>query len=241
MAHDDLFKRPPVGDPVFRFDGAVADVFDDMIRRSIPGYEALVRLIAVAARRYARDDTVIYDLGCSLGTLTLAMRRAVQKRVAIVAIDESPAMIQRCERLIERDNSPVPVHVVCGDIAQHPIEHASLVVMNFTLQFMPTERRLELLRSIRSGLVPGGVLVLSEKLAFDTESRARLLQELHDDFRRANGYTDLEISRKRDALEQVLRCDTEEVQRRRLADAGFGQVEPWFRGLNFASWLAFAE
>src|SRR5690606_25585618 len=113
-----LFKRPPAGDSVFRFDGAVADVFDDMIRRSIPGYDALVRLLAVAARRYGRDGTAIYDLGCSLGTVTLAMRRAVGPRVTLVAVDQSSAMIERCRRAVERDNSPVPVRVVCGDAAE---------------------------------------------------------------------------------------------------------------------------
>jgi tRNA (cmo5U34)-methyltransferase len=240
MAHDDIFRelREP-GEP-FRFDARVADVFDDMIHRSLPGYAALIDLLGVAARQFSRDGSTIYDLGCSLGTGTLAMRRALGARpVNIVAVDQSAAMVDRCRRMIARDASRAPVVVQCADAAQVPLDDASVVVMNFTLQFISHAARLGLVQRIFDSLGEGGVFVLSEKLHFDDAEQARLFEGLHDAFRRENGYSELEISQKRDALEHVLRCDTEEQHRARLAAAGFGRVELWFKAVNFASWLAF--
>ncbi len=238
MARDEIFRRPRPTEP-FRFDGDVADVFDDMLRRSIPGYDALAQLVGVAARRYCQDGTRAFDLGCSLGTATLAIRHGVRGRsVHITAIDQSQAMVDRCRTIVERDGGAALVEVLCDDASSVAIEGASLVVMNFTLQFIDPAARSPLLRRIYDGLIPGGALVLSEKLSFAKPEEAELMEGLHDEFRRENGYSDLEISQKRNALENVLVCDSRETQEERLRAVGFEQAWRWYRCLNFASWLA---
>ncbi len=225
----------------FAFDEQVACVFPDMIRRSVPGYETFITLIGLLAERYAQPNSVCYDLGCSLGAATLAMRRRVAAQgVRIIGVDSSDAMAERCRHHLAADTSPVPAEIVCADIRAVAIENASVVVLGFTLQFIPPDERLPLLRRILSGLRPGGVLLLLEKVVFDPPDEQCFQEEMHLAFKRANGYSELEISQKRNALERVLVPETIEAHRRRLTEAGFSSVHEWMRCFNFAALAAFA-
>lgn len=237
--HDTLFSAPisHLGD--WTFDEQVTGVFPDMIQRSVPGYSSILSMIGMLAARFAEPGSVVYDLGCSLGAATLAMRRNIQHAdCKIIAIDNSPAMAARCQQLLDGFRSPIPVEVVQDDICRYPIENASLVVLNFTMQFLTPEQRLPLLQKIYQGLRPGGALVLSEKLSFDDASIGELLFNMHHDFKRANGYSELEISQKRSMLENVMRTDSLTVHKTRLQQAGFEHNELWFQCINFASLLA---
>jgi len=221
----------------FRFDEQVAAVFPDMIHRSVPGYATVVHLLGVLAARHARPGTCIYDLGCSLGAATLSMARMVEvPDVRFIAVDNSPAMIERAGELLSEVAGRV--ELVEADIAGLPLQPASVVVLNYTLQFIPPDARLALLKRIHEALVPGGVLLLSEKLAFEDATEAELMDAAHLGFKQAQGYSELEISQKRKALEQVLIPETLDTHHERLRQAGFDTVVPWFRCLNFASLLA---
>jgi len=224
----------------FAFDATVAKVFPDMIRRSVPGYETIISLTGLLAEQYARPDSNCYDLGCSLGAATLSMRRRVrQPGCRIIAVDNARAMVTRCRELVQQDTSPLEVEVRCADIREVPIEKASVVVLNFTLQFIEPAARADLLQKIHAGLRPGGALILSEKLTFADEAERRRMEELHVAFKRANGYSDLEISQKRSALENVLIPETLNDHRARLKQAGFTRVAVWFQCFNFSSLVAF--
>lgn len=210
-----------------------------MIARSVPGYELIVPMIGLLARRYAQPGTGIYDLGCSLGACTLAMTAAVQlEDVRFVAVDNAPAMIETCrERLLEASGRSVELR--CEDLRETPIEQASVVVMNFTLQFVEPSGRAPLLRRIAEGMAPGGVLLLAEKMRFDDPRSQRDQTDWHHDFKRAMGYSDLEIAAKRTALEKVLEPDTFEEHMDRLRAAGFDRVERWFQCFSFQALIAF--
>lgn len=227
----------------FAFDGAVARVFPDMIKRSVPGYAETVAMSGVIAGRYAQPDSNIYDLGCSLGAVTLAMRHGVAQHAEqlggcrIIGIDNSESMLERASHYIALDDSDIRVDLECDDICTYPLENASLTALNFVLQFIPLEQRLDLLTRIADATKPGGALILSEKLCFD-ETEQQLQTNLHHDFKRANGYSDLEISQKRAAIENVLIPETEEVHIQRLKDAGFSKVIRWYQCFNFVSFLA---
>lgn len=219
----------------FAFDEKVAGVFPDMIRRSVPGYDAVIPLLGVFAQRFVQANTTIYDLGCSLGAATLAVRRRItQPGCRIIAVDNAPAMIEQCQQHVTADSATTPVEVVCNDILDVDIEAASLVVMNFTLQFIPPEQRLPLLQKIHAGLCPGGALVITDKIVFADAAQQQAMDALHTEFKRANGYSDLEISQKRSALEKVLIADTLADHHQRLQQAGFAQVFTWFQCFNFA-------
>lgn len=236
---DTLFAQPRPHLVDFAFDEQVARVFPDMIRRSVPGYDTIIAMLGVFAHHYVQPHSRVYDLGCSQGAATLALRRHISAPdVKIVAVDNAPAMIERCQHNIAADLSPSEVELRCEDIQHTVIENASLVALNFTLQFLPPDQRAGMLARIANGLNPGGVLVLSEKICFDDESQQILFTDLHHDFKRLNGYSDLEISQKRQAIENVLIPDTLEQHKARLLANGFGTVHCWFQCFNFISLLA---
>jgi tRNA (cmo5U34)-methyltransferase len=224
----------------FRFDERVVDVFPDMIQRSVPGYATMISTIGILAARYAQADSHCYDLGCSLGAVSLSMRqRITQPNCDIIAIDNSIAMIERGQQLLASDqSSTIPVTMICADLHNVSIENASVVVLNFTLQFIAVDQRLDLIKRIYQGLKPGGILILSEKLAFDDSAKQTFHIEAHQHFKAANGYSALEISQKRSALEKVLLPETLSNHQQRLVLAGFDFSEPWFQCFNFISLVA---
>ncbi|MDD4915812.1 MAG: carboxy-S-adenosyl-L-methionine synthase CmoA [Methylococcales bacterium] len=238
LGKDSLYANPLGEIAAFNFDDKVAEVFPDMIRRSVPGYSAIISAIGLLAGRFASADSVCYDLGCSLGAATIAMRREISaKNCRIVAVDNSPAMVGRFRESL-RPDAGVAVDVQCADIRDVPILNASVVVLNFTLQFIPPADRAGLLANIYQGLLPGGILILSEKLAFDDARQQALQTDMHHLFKKAQGYSELEVSQKRAALENVLIPETFAVHRQRLTAVGFSSAEIWFQYFNFASIIA---
>ncbi len=236
---DSLYANPLGEISAFTFDEAVVNVFPDMIRRSVPGYAAIISAIGLLAGRFSQKNSICYDLGCSLGAATLAMREQITVEACkIIAVDNSEAMISRFKRNLEADPSKPAVEVVCADIRQIGIERASVVVLNFTLQFIPIEDRAHLLSKIYQGMQPGGVLILSEKLRFDDQRQQSLQTDMHEHFKKMQGYSDLEISQKRTALENVLLAEPFSLHQKRLLEAGFSSAEIWFQYFNFASMLA---
>ncbi|PHM27734.1 carboxy-S-adenosyl-L-methionine synthase CmoA [Xenorhabdus budapestensis] len=236
---DSLFSTPiaKLGD--WSFDERVAEVFPDMVKRSIPGYSNIISMIGMLASRFVTPGSQIYDLGCSLGAATLSIRRNINSDdCRIIAIDNSSAMIERCRRHIDAFKAKTPVEVIEQDILDTDIQNASMVVLNFTLQFLHPEDRQKILDKIYAGMKPGGVLVLSEKFNFEDQDIGKLLFNMHHDFKRANGYSELEISQKRSMLENVMRTDSIETHKSRLKKSGFQHAEVWFQCFNFGSLLA---
>ncbi len=232
----------------FAFDQNVADVFPDMIRRSVPGYETIISLLGVLSAQYVTANSNVYDIGCSLGASLLSVHSQVDvPSVNYIGIDNSPEMLSRCRQTVEKAIDPGQLTLVEQSAEKTEITNASMVVMNFTLQFMPPEVRLDMVRNIYQGLLPGGVFVLSEKLdrSVDRRDESRpgeyeqdTIEMLHHTFKSLNGYSDLEISQKRTALENVMLLDNQEKQIQRLTSVGFKQVLPWFQCFNFSSFIA---
>jgi tRNA (cmo5U34)-methyltransferase len=235
---DQLFANLVAEPSQFSFNEAVVDVFPDMIQRSVPGYGTVVRMTGVLTEQYAKEGTHVYDLGCSLGESIRAAELAIGDRACqLVGVDNSPAMIEKVRAEMPR-RSKIMWHL--SDITQMEFKTASVVIMNFTLQFIPINERLELLKQIRSSMVPGGLLILSEKLTMPDAEMNELMVNLHHDFKRSQGYSGLEIAQKRDAIDNVLIPETAEVHRTRLTEAGFSRSSVWFQCLNFASFIAIA-
>lgn len=219
----------------FSFDDKVARVFADMIGRSVPGYGQTLQMVELLAHQYAQSGSKLYDLGCSLGASTMALHRgSAGKDCTVIGIDNSPAMVTHCREKLNDDG----IDIRCQDILDTEIEHASVVVLNFVLQFIDQTARPGLLSSIYQGLLPGGVLILSEKISFDDAEENMRQTALHEAFKRAQGYSDLEISRKRTALEHVLIPETQDVHQQRLSQAGFSSTSTWFQCFNFMSMIA---
>ena len=242
MSKDEIYRSGQDIEP-FRFDERVARVFPDMLRRSIPGYAASLEAIGSLAARYVTAGTHCYDLGCSLGAATLAMRQGIAAEgCTIFAVDVAPAMVARCREIIAEDdrlNAPqTDVVVIEDDIRNVDIVNASMVVLNYTLQFLAPEDRDAMIARIHHGMNDGGLLVLSEKVVDENEHMEELLVDLHHEHKRRNDYSALEIARKRAALENVLVPETVRSHRLRLERAGFRHTAVWLRYFNFVSIIA---
>ena len=237
MSKDDIFAKGG-GEEPFVFSDKVVTVFDDMIRRSVPGYGLTLTAIEAVAGREVPEGTSIYDLGSSLGASMEAAWQGVRgRRVTIHGVDNSAAMVKKARVLL--DLPDVFFHE--GDAVTWPMENAGLIVLNFTLQFVPVAEREALLRRCYEALVPGGVLFLSEKFVSAKGEDEDWLRELHWQFKRQQGYSELEIARKRDAIEEVLIPESLESHEVRLRMVGFSQVTQVLQCLNFASWVAKKE
>lgn len=226
----------------FCFNEAVAAVFPDMISRSVPGYTFCLEMIKDAAHYLVQPNSNIYDLGCSLGSITLALRAGVlaanTQSVEIYGIDSSPAMLDRAKSHIAAFQPKIPIHFCCEDVNETKIEQASLVVLAYTLQFILPEHRDSLVKKIYQGLNLGGGLIVIEKIHDKNLSMQNIITELHHEFKRRNGYSELEIAQKRQALENVLITETEAEHVQRLNKAGFDNISLIVKNYSFAAWLA---
>lgn len=236
---DKLYAKQlnPIAD--FAFDRAVAEVFDDMIDRSVPGYRDIVNMTGVLASRYYQEGTQIYDLGCSLGASTFSiLKRFSGASCNIVCVDNSQAMLNQFEKRLHDSKSQTPVDLRCEDLKQTKINNASFVILNFILQFLEQETKEDLLKRIYEGLVEGGAVIVSEKVKFKDEAETAFLTDLHHTYKAMNGYSRLEISQKRTALENVLKSEHLGGHVRRLQKVGFRHTYLWFQCFNFASLIA---
>lgn len=240
MKTKDTIYNSPLNEIVdFKFDDRVANVFEDMLNRSIPGYSTVISIIGMLTKSYIKSNSNCYDLGTSLGAAALSMRHNISvSNCSIIAVDFSQSMINRAGELITKEESNIPVKLICDDIRNIKFENASIVVLNYTLQFIPPEDREKLISDIYKGMLEGGILILSEKIKFeDPKENERQIENYHE-FKRLNGYSDLEISQKREALENVLIPETIEIHKTRLLNAGFANADKWYQCFNFISMIA---
>lgn len=238
MTRDRIYRTPQDPVPPFEFNAAVATVFDDMIHRSVPMYAEIIRRQAQMVERLYRPGTRIYDLGCSTGNLAMALfDRMPAGRFTLVAVDSSRPMLDEFAKRLTASGRAGDVEQVCGDIRGVEMRPASVVVVNFTLQFIPPADRDALVQRIHAALVPGGALLFSEKTLHPNPDVSRLQVDFYYRFKRENGYSELEISQKREALENVLVPETADAHHARLRRCGFAGIDIWLKWFNFCAWI----
>lgn len=227
---DRIYRTKQTSVVPFEFNANVVSVFPDMIQRSIPGYDTIVELTGIICANFLGADKRCYDLGCSLGTSAASVLAAIGTRNAsIVGVDSSESMIQEAKKRVVDPR----VKFIAADIREFEFQSASVVILNFVLQFVPPDDREALLCRILSAMEPDGVLIVSEKISTTDE-----FDDLHVCFKRFNKYSDLEIAQKRQALEKVMNIDTLDEHLNRLDRTGFTNPRVWFRCLNWVSFLA---
>jgi len=233
---DEIYKDK-VDISKFTFDQKVVDVFDDMVLRSVPGYKQMIELIGLAGRKYPVINSNVYDLGCSTGAVTLSIASNLKSEsVKIFSIDNSQEMLDQCGKNLS--GTEANIQYICDDIENIQFENASLIVLNLTLQFINPKNRSDLIERIFKSLLPGGALIISEKIIHENEEINKSLISLHESFKRENGYSETEIAQKRKAIEDVLIPESIEQHLKRLSDAGFKKPLVQMQCINFASFLA---
>ena len=245
---DTLFTTPLDKHARFSFDEQVVACFPDMIRRSVPGYGQVLAMLPIFARRHLghrqqkKDKKIsrVYDLGTSLGAVLFALAGEFEAdEVELIGIDNSHPMTERATALLGEHYPNHDISIICDDINEMALQECDMIVLNLTLQFLPPAKRAEILQKCHDALAEGGILILTEKVHLLDEQNDAWQVERYYDFKRANGYSELEISGKRNALENVLITDSEYQHSERLTAVGFTRQMTWFRFLNFISIIAF--
>ncbi|MCC6920097.1 MAG: carboxy-S-adenosyl-L-methionine synthase CmoA [Alphaproteobacteria bacterium] len=236
---DRYFDDPhgPVAD--FRFTAKVADVFDDMVSRSVPFYAEIQRMCCELAADFATPATNLYDIGCSTATTLLALDPVVDKSVHFVGVDNSADMLAKARQKIADAGAVRPIDLICADL-HDPFEgaNASVITMLLTLQFARPLYRERIVQDLYRALNEQGALILVEKLTCKDTTLNRLYIDHYYDYKRRKGYSEIEISKKREALENVLIPYRLEENVTLLRSAGFRQVETFFRWYNFCGLVA---
>jgi len=235
---DNIFSDPLSTSAPFEFNERVANVFDDMIDRSVPLYREVQNVCAQAVKRFYQEGSTIYDLGCSTGTTIALIYSTLGANAKIIGVDNSQPMLDKCRTKLEQLNYTKKVELQLRDIGDVEIENASVVILNYTLQFLDVEERLPILKRIYNGLRKNGVLIISEKIISKWPELDEFLITLHQQFKARSGYSELEISQKRNALESVLVPLSISENLQMLNAAGFSATEQILGWYNFATILA---
>lgn len=235
---DILFDVKEIGED-FMFNERVAQVFDDMLDRSIPFYREVIHSIARILDSTLENGEHIVDLGCSTGATLLQLSSILEENnFRYTGIDNSPAMLDKARLKAELFSKQNSLNFIQGDIMDMEQPSTSAFILNYTLQFIRPLNREKLLTRLFSNLRPGGICILSEKIIFHSPGLNRKYIEIYHQFKKERGYSELEIAKKREALENILIPCSLEENRSMLQSAGFVEVEPFFQWFNFVSFLA---
>jgi tRNA (cmo5U34)-methyltransferase len=236
---DEVFREKYATSSDFKFTGKVAGVFDDMVSRSVPFYKEIQRMVAEMAATYARDTMNVYDLGCSTGTTIIQMDEMITANCRFVGVDDSAAMLEKCRAKLKDVGFQHNYELEVADLnAQVPITNACVVVVCLTLQFIRPINRERLLKQIYNGLNNGGVLIIVEKILAEDGTFNREFIDYYYELKRRNHYSEMEISQKREALENVLIPYKVSENICILNNAGFEHCEIFFKWYNFAGIIA---
>jgi tRNA (cmo5U34)-methyltransferase len=240
-SEDRLFARPRPRIDDFNFGRDTAVVFDDMLDRSVPYYAEIQRMVAELAADFAAPGTAVYDLGCSTCTSFLQIARTLPagSDVRFVGIDSSPEMLEIARNKLAAEDFAYEYELRCADLDRDvEIRNASVVLLVLTLQFVRPLQRERLIRRIAQGMAENGCLILVEKVLGESSTFNRLFIKHYYEMKKRNGYSDLEIAQKREALENVLIPYRLEENRELLRGQGFQHVDVFFKWYNFCGLLA---
>jgi tRNA (cmo5U34)-methyltransferase len=236
---DNVFKDEIKKPSDFKFGATVANAFDDMVERSVPFYNEIQRMIIELAAEHALPNTNVVDLGCSTGTTMIGLNPYVDENINFIGVDDSAEMLKKCDIKLQQANFKRKYELVEADLHNDfTIENASVVILCLTLQFVRPIFREKLLKKIFDGLVPGGVLIVSEKILAEDSMFNRNFIKYYYDYKRRNQYSELEISQKREALENVLIPYKLSENFKILQEAGFMHTETFFKWYNFSGFIA---
>ena len=231
---DKLFEKPIKKQ--FEFDEDVASVFDDMLSRSVPHYEEMLKLTTSFALKYTQENSTIYDLGCSTATTLINIAQNSPKPLDLIGIDTSNAMLNRAQH--KASAYGIDINFIEDDIFNIDFKSSNVIIANYTLQFIRPLQREKLIQKIYNSLEPGSVFIFSEKVITDNKILNKQFIDEYYDFKKTQGYSEFEISQKREALENVLIPYSYEENKKMILDAGFSNFDCLFKWINFATFVA---
>ncbi len=234
---DEVFKKPI--SKQFEFDEDVASVFDDMLNRSVPFYKENLNLQIKILKEFLKDNDKIIDLGCSTGNFLIELAKKSDKKLKLIGIDNSEAMIKRAKQKAKAFG--VKIKFLNEDFLNSNLNNAKAIIANYTIQFIRPLKREKLIKKIYSSLKEDGIFLMSEKLISENKKLNKIMIDIYYEYKKKMGYSEFEIAQKREALENVLIPYSMQENIDMLKEAGFKNIEIIFRWNNFATFLAFKK
>jgi len=239
MVKDEVFKESIEKPSDFKFSSKVAKVFDDMVNRSVPFYEEMQRMMSELTIDHYQDNSYVYDLGCSTGTTMIYMNETLPQQIPFVGVDDSKDMLDKCREKLNAAGITREIALETADFNdQVVIKDASVVILCLTLQFVRPLNREKFLKQVYDGILPGGALIVIEKILAEDSELNRGFIKYYYNLKRRNNYSDIEISQKREALENVLIPYKLSENITLLRNAGFNHCEVFFKWYNFSGFIA---
>ena len=234
MNKDKIFTKPI--SKQFEFDNEVASVFDDMLNRSVPFYDEVLNLTVYFALKYLKNDDIVYDLGCSTASTLIKLAQKSSIKLKLIGVDNSNAMIKQA--ISKTKAYGLDINFINDDIFNVNLKLANVIISNYTLQFIRPLQRKKLIKKIYNSLRDGAVFIFSEKIISENKTLNKLMIDKYYDFKKTNGYSDFEISSKREALENVLIPYSYDENKKMCIDVGFKSFNCVFQWINFATFIA---
>lgn len=231
---DKLFEKPIKKQ--FEFDEDVASVFDDMLSRSVPHYDDMLQLTTAFALKYTKENSTIYDLGCSTATTLINIAKNSESKLNLIGIDTSNAMLNRAQHKAKAYG--IDIEFIEDDIFNVDFQASNVIISNYTLQFIRPLQREKLIKKIYDSLEKGSIFIFSEKVITDNKILNKQFIDEYYNFKKTQGYSEFEISQKREALENVLIPYSYEENKKMILDAGFSNFDCIFKWVNFATFVA---
>ncbi len=231
---DKIFNKPI--EKQFEFDEEVANVFDDMLNRSVPFYKENLNLELDVLKNFLTPNDKVVDLGSSTGTFLIELDKKTDN-LELIGIDNSPAMIKKANLKAKAFGSSAKF--IQADFLNYDFSNSKAIVANYTVQFIRPLKREKLIKKIYKSLLNEGIFLMSEKLVSENKKLNKIMIDLYYEFKKEMGYSEYEISQKREALENVLIPYTMQENIEMLRNSGFKNVEVIFRWNNFATFIAF--
>ena len=240
MKRDYVFAAEETRSADFEFNEDVAEAFDDMVERSVPFYTEQQRMVREIAKAFWIPGTSIFDFGCSTATTAIGLGLDIPE-AQIVGFDNSWPMIDRASEKVREAGVDERVSIrhadLNGKLSELEFKNASVAALCWTLQFVRPLNRDSLIRHIYDSLADNGALIVTEKVLTNNGHANRFFIDFYYDGKRRRGYSDVEISRKREALENVMVPYRMEENIELFKRSGFEIVETFFQWYNFAGFV----
>lgn len=232
---DKVFMHPI--EKQFEFDENIAVVFDDMLERSIPFYKDVITLICNIILAYTKEGSRVLDLGCSTANTLLSLHKRSKKHLDLIGFDNAEAMLHQAKNKIQAYGADIKLELV--DILDATFPKSDVIIANYMLQFIRPINRVLFLKKIFDSINNGGIFIFSEKIVYEDKKFNKDIIDIYYDFKKMQGYSEFEISQKREALENILIPYTEDENKTMVLEAGFEKIETVFKWGNFVTFVAF--
>lgn len=217
----------------WKFDKTVVPVFDEHVKQSVPMYDEIHRLITDIAGWYVKDGVNVYDVGTSTGKVLKNLINAYNVDANYIGLDNSENMIDK----LASEN--LNIELINQDVTDgFEFKNAGLITSVLTLQFINEDKRQKLINDIYKGLNKGSAFILVEKVIGENARFNEIYIELYHELKLKNGLSPQHVFDKSKAIRGVMKPYTLEENKELLANAGFNDIDIFFKWNNFVGIIA---